>query len=72
MIARNHRDRAVPAPVTWTASGRESGPPRRASPSGDPEVFPMARNVRLLHCSPEAVFDVLANGWLYPLGGVGA
>ncbi|WP_022880280.1 SRPBCC family protein [Microbacterium sp. B19] len=32
----------------------------------------MARNVRLLHCSPEAVFDVLANGWLYPLWVVGA
>ncbi|MFZ8286720.1 SRPBCC family protein, partial [Staphylococcus aureus] len=32
----------------------------------------MARNVRLFHCPPEAVFDVLANGWLYPLWVVGA
>ena len=32
----------------------------------------MARNVRLLHCSPEDVFRVLANGWLYPLWVVGA
>lgn len=32
----------------------------------------MARNVRLLHCTPEDVFRVLANGWLYPLWVVGA
>lgn len=32
----------------------------------------MARNVRLLHCTPDDVFRVLANGWLYPLWVVGA
>ena len=32
----------------------------------------MARNVRLLHCTPEDVFRVLANGWLCPLWVVGA
>jgi len=24
----------------------------------------MAKNVRIFHCSPEAVFDVLRVGWL--------
>jgi len=32
----------------------------------------MARNVRHLRCTPDAVFGVLANGWLYPLWVVGA
>jgi len=32
----------------------------------------MARNVRVLHCRPEDVFDVLGNGWLYPSWVVGA
>jgi len=32
----------------------------------------MSRNVRGLHCSPEAVFYVLARGWLYPAWVVGA
>lgn len=32
----------------------------------------MAYNVRRLHCSPSTVFDVLADGWLYPLWVVGA
>lgn len=26
----------------------------------------MARNVRHLDCTPDAVFDVLSDGWLYP------
>ena len=32
----------------------------------------MSRNVRRMHCPPEAVFDVLADGWLYPGWVVGA
>ncbi len=32
----------------------------------------MARNVRKLKCPPAAVFEVLANGWLYPSWVVGA
>lgn len=32
----------------------------------------MSRNIRALACSPEAVFDVLADGWLYPGWVVGA
>ena len=32
----------------------------------------MARNVRVLHCPPEAVFRVLEDGWLYPAWVVGA
>ena len=32
----------------------------------------MARNVRVMHCTPDDVFRVLANGWLYPLWVVGA
>lgn len=32
----------------------------------------MARNVRSLTCSPEAVFHVLGDGWLYPSWVVGA
>lgn len=32
----------------------------------------MARNVRELHCTPEAVFRVLGDGWLYPSWVVGA
>lgn len=32
----------------------------------------MATNYRFMTCSPEAVFDVLANGWLYPSWVVGA
>lgn len=32
----------------------------------------MARNTRLFDCSPEAVFAVLADGWLYPGWVVGA
>lgn len=32
----------------------------------------MSRNVRKLHCTPEAVFRVLADGWLYPAWVVGA
>jgi len=32
----------------------------------------MARNVRLMDCTPEDVFEVLANGWLYPAWVVGA
>ncbi|WP_309104660.1 SRPBCC family protein [Microbacterium sp.] len=32
----------------------------------------MARNVRVLACTPEDVFRVLANGWLYPAWVVGA
>src|SRR5690554_1936927 len=32
----------------------------------------MARNVRALRCSPETVFRVLADGWLYPAWVVGA
>ena len=31
----------------------------------------MARNVRLMRCTPYDVFRVLANGWLYPLWVVG-
>lgn len=32
----------------------------------------MSRNVRALACSPESVFEVLADGWLYPSWVVGA
>lgn len=32
----------------------------------------MARNVRLMRCTPQDVFRVLGNGWLYPLWVVGA
>ena len=32
----------------------------------------MARNVRVLHCTPEDVFEVLSDGWLYPAWVVGA
>lgn len=32
----------------------------------------MSRNVRTMHCPPSAVFDVLADGWLYPSWVVGA
>lgn len=32
----------------------------------------MSRNVRTLSCPPSAVFDVLADGWLYPTWVVGA
>jgi hypothetical protein len=32
----------------------------------------MSRNVRVLHCTPEDVFDVLGDGWLYPSWVVGA
>ncbi len=32
----------------------------------------MAENVRILHCHPDDVFRVLANGWLYPTWVVGA
>lgn len=32
----------------------------------------MSRNVRELRCTPEDVFGVLANGWLYPSWVVGA
>lgn len=32
----------------------------------------MSRNVRVLRCTPEDVFGVLANGWLYPSWVVGA
>lgn len=32
----------------------------------------MSRNVRRMKCSPEAVFHVLADGWLYPGWVVGA
>lgn len=32
----------------------------------------MARNQRRFHCSPDAVFDVLSDGWLYPSWVVGA
>lgn len=32
----------------------------------------MARNVRRMQCDPEAVFDVIAQGWLYPAWVVGA
>ncbi|UOQ57140.1 SRPBCC family protein [Leucobacter allii] len=32
----------------------------------------MARNRRLMRCTPEAVFRVLADGWLYPVWVVGA
>ena len=32
----------------------------------------MSRNVRVLHCAPEDVFRVLADGWLYPCWVVGA
>lgn len=32
----------------------------------------MSRNVRRMQCSPEAVFRVLADGWLYPGWVVGA
>ena len=31
----------------------------------------MAQNVRRLACPPQAVFDVLADGWLYPVWVVG-
>lgn len=32
----------------------------------------MSRNVRAMTCSPQAVFEVLADGWLYPGWVVGA
>ncbi|NGN93924.1 SRPBCC family protein [Nocardioides sp. KC13] len=32
----------------------------------------MSRNHRLVHASPEHVWDVLSDGWLYPLWVVGA
>ena len=32
----------------------------------------MSRNVRVFACRPEAVFSVLADGWLYPAWVVGA
>lgn len=32
----------------------------------------MSQNVRRFHCPPQAVFDVLADGWLYPAWVVGA
>lgn len=32
----------------------------------------MAKNVRIIRCSPEAVFAVLRDGWLYPTWVVGA
>lgn len=32
----------------------------------------MSRNVRVLHCRPDDVFRVLADGWLYPSWVVGA
>jgi hypothetical protein len=32
----------------------------------------MSRNVRVLHCTPEDVFEVLSDGWLYPVWVVGA
>jgi len=32
----------------------------------------MSKNVRILHCSPEDVFDVLADGWLFTTWVVGA
>jgi len=32
----------------------------------------MARNVRIFQCSPDAVWRVLSNGWLYPSWVVGA
>ncbi|WP_367651795.1 SRPBCC family protein [Curtobacterium sp. MCPF17_052] len=32
----------------------------------------MAKNVRIIHCTPEEVFDVLRDGWLYPTWVVGA
>jgi len=32
----------------------------------------MSRNVRVLHCTPEDVFEVLGDGWLYPAWVVGA
>lgn len=32
----------------------------------------MARNLRTFRCSPEAVFEVLSDGWLYPSWVVGA
>lgn len=32
----------------------------------------MARTTRLMHCPPEAVFAVLADGWTYPSWVVGA
>ncbi|MBF4608143.1 SRPBCC family protein [Curtobacterium sp. VKM Ac-1393] len=32
----------------------------------------MSKNVRIMHCSPEDVFDVLADGWLFTTWVVGA
>jgi uncharacterized protein YndB with AHSA1/START domain len=32
----------------------------------------MSTNTRLFHCSPEKVFEVLADGWLFPVWVVGA
>ena len=32
----------------------------------------VSRNVRAMKCSPDAVFEVLADGWLYPGWVVGA
>ena len=32
----------------------------------------MSKNRRFMRCAPEAVFEVLGNGWLYPAWVVGA
>lgn len=32
----------------------------------------MSRNTRMMQCTPEAVFEVLGDGWLYPAWVVGA
>src|SRR5690606_28826882 len=32
----------------------------------------MSRNVRVMRCTPEKVFEVLSDGWLYPTWVVGA
>jgi uncharacterized protein YndB with AHSA1/START domain len=36
------------------------------------EALPMTTNTRLIDATPEQVWDVLADGWLYPLWVVGA